>query len=269
MKKNIVKLAILLSCSLSFINTTVQAQDLSSILNLNQDQIALGLKEALEKGVDKQVIKLTQTDGFYRNELVKILLPEELNKIDATLRKMGMGNIADQGLLLINRAAEDAVKEATPIFVDAVKNITFDDAKNILLGDDKAATNYLEKTTSKNLYTKFAPVIQQSFEKVGANQIWNTIFTTYNALPLVSPVNTDLTDYVTQETMEGVFKMIAVEEGNIRANIGGSRSSQILKDVFGVLDSTSKESTNQSSEKNNSDNSSKKTIDLLKKINLF
>lgn len=197
--------------------------------------IAAGLKEALDKGIDQQVSKLTQTDGFYKNELVKILLPEELQKVDNTLRKIGLGNLADEGLKMMNRAAEDAVKEATTIFVDAVKNMTFNDAKNILLGADNAATNYLQRTTSTQLYTKFNPVIKSSFDKVGAGKIWSTIITKYNTLPLVEDVNPDLTDYVTNKALEGVFTMIAKEEIEIRHNIN-ERTSTLLKKVFALQD---------------------------------
>ncbi len=214
----------------------VAASKTTAVPNLDQNKIGAGLKEALESGIEKQVVKLTQKDGFYKNDLVKILLPEELQKVDNTLRKMGMSNLADEGLKVLNRAAEEAVKEATPIFVDAVKNITFDDAKNILLGSEDAATLYLEKATSKNLYSKFNPVIQSSFENVGADKVWTSIVSTYNSLPLVKKVNPDLTDYVANQTLSGVFKMISVEEKDIRSNIGGSRNTQLLKDVFSLQD---------------------------------
>lgn len=202
---------------------------------LSQAEIGKGLKEALNNGITKQVSKLTATDGFFKNEAVKILLPEELQKVDKTLRDIGLSNLADEGLKVINRAAEDAVKEATPIFVDAVKQMTFNDAKNILLGDDTSATNYLENTTSAALYSKFNPVIQNSFSKVGADKIWNQIITKYNSIPLVNKVNPDLTDYTTNKAMDGVFKMIAVEEKNIRTNLS-SRTSDLLKKVFALQD---------------------------------
>lgn len=202
---------------------------------LSQTDIASGLKEALNKGIDKQVITLTGTDGFYKNELVKILLPAELQKVDKTLRDLGMGQLADEGLKLMNRAAEDAVKEATPIFVDAIKQMSFTDAKNILLGDSNAATQYLQNTTSKALYTKFTPVIQQSLSKVGADKTWTTIINKYNSIPLVTKVNPNLTDYTTTNAMQGVFKMIAIEETNIRSNVN-SRTSTLLQKVFAMQD---------------------------------
>jgi|SRR5690554_147442 len=197
--------------------------------------IARGLREALNFGIEKQVTKLTQKDGFYKNQMVKILLPEELRKVDQTLRDIGLGSLADEGLKVLNHAAEDAVKEATPIFVDAVKTITFNDAKNILLGSDNAATSYLEQRTNNALYSKFNPVIQSSFAKVGADQIWSNIINRYNSVPFVQKVNPDLTDYVTKEALKGVYTMIAVEEKEIRNNIS-SRTTPLLRQVFGMQD---------------------------------
>lgn len=197
--------------------------------------IASGLRQALDNGIDKQVSKLTQTDGFYRNELVKILLPQELQQVDRTLRDIGLGNLADEGLRVLNRAAEDAVKEATPIFVNAVRQITFDDARNILMGPDNAATQYLSNRTTNELYGRFSPVISNSLDKVGATQVWNNIITQYNAIPLTNNVNPDLADYVTQEALKGVFTMIAVEEKEIRNNFS-SRTTDLLRRVFALQD---------------------------------
>ena len=202
---------------------------------IGNDQIASGLRQALDFGVDKQVTKLTQTDGFYKNELVKILLPDELQKVDKALRDIGLNNLADEGLKLLNRAAEDAVKEATPIFVDAVKGITFADAKNILLGNDDAATQYLTAKTETALYDKFNPVIKNSFSKVGADEIWNNLINKYNSIPFTNDVNPDLTDYVTGEALEGVYTMIAVEEKEIRTKLS-SRTTDLLRKVFALQD---------------------------------
>ena len=202
---------------------------------LSQAEIGSGLKEALSNGITKQVSKLTATDGFYRNEAVKIFLPEELKVVDKKLRQIGLSKLADEGLKVINRAAEDAVKEATPIFVDAVKQMSFNDAKNILLGNDSSATNYLQNTTTTSLQAKFTPVIQNSYTRVGADKIWSEIITKYNSLPLVKKVNPNLTEYTTSKAMEGVFKMIAVEEKDIRTNLS-ARSSVLLKKVFALQD---------------------------------
>lgn len=202
---------------------------------LSNADIGAGLRQALDFGIDKQVTKLTQTDGFFKNELVKILLPAELQKVDKGLRDIGLGNLADEGLKVLNRAAEDAVKEATPIFVSAVKEITFNDAKNILLGQDDAATQYLTSKTQNSLYDKFHPVINNSFSKVGADQIWSNLINKYNAIPFTTNVNPDLTDYVTGEALKGVYTMIAVEEKEIRTKVS-SRTTDLLRKVFVLQD---------------------------------
>lgn len=202
---------------------------------LGTSEIGAGLKEALNNGITKQVSKLTATDGFFKNEAVKILLPPELQKVDKTLRSIGMSSLADEGLKVLNRAAEDGVKEATPIFVDAIRSMTFTDAKNILMGNETSATTYLQNSTSTALYGKFSPVIQTSLSKVGADKVWTNIINKYNAIPLVKKVNPDLKDYVTQEAMKGVFKMVAIEEKDIRNNLA-ARTSDLLRRVFALQD---------------------------------
>ncbi|WP_435263783.1 DUF4197 domain-containing protein [Tenacibaculum sp. nBUS_03] len=202
---------------------------------LTQGQIGSGLRQALDNGIKNQVSKLTSKDGFYRNKLVKILLPKELQDVDKGLRKIGLGNIADEGIKVLNRAAEDAVKTATPIFVNAVKEITFNDAKNILLGEQNAATSYLEGKTKTTLYGKFNPVIKSSFGKVGADKVWKNLISKYNSIPFVKRVNPDLTDYVTKEALKGVFQMIAVEEKGIREK-AGLRNTDLLRRVFALQD---------------------------------
>ncbi|AOW09614.1 DUF4197 domain-containing protein [Flavobacterium gilvum] len=215
---------------------TKAADKIGTITKSNSSlDIAAGLKEALNKGVTVQVSKLTATDGFYKNEAVKILMPEELAKVDKTLRKMGLSKLADEGILAMNRAAEDAVKEATPIFVSAIKNITITDAKSILLGQENAATVYLQSSTQQPLYAKFNPVVQQSIGKVGADVIWTKMIKQYNMIPLVTKVNPDLTDYITKKALDGVFKMITVEEKNIRTDLN-ARTSDLLKKVFALQD---------------------------------
>ncbi|WP_456424112.1 DUF4197 domain-containing protein [Lutibacter sp.] len=202
---------------------------------ITNSQIASGLKEALDKGITDKVSTLAVKDGFYKNELVKIMLPAELQKVDNTLRKIGLSKVADEGLKILNRAAEDAVGEAIPIFVDAIKGMTFTDAKNILLGDKNAATIYLKSVTSNNLYQKFNPIIKNSFQKVGADKIWENLITKYNNLPFTNDVNPNLTDYVTKEALKGVYTMIEVEEKEIRANVN-KRSTELLKRVFALQD---------------------------------
>jgi len=217
----------LLSCA--------ELQQIAEQLPQSNIDISQGLKEALNKGISQQVTKLTATDGFFKNEMVKILLPEELQKVDKTLRDIGLSSLADEGLKVLNRAAEDAVKEATPIFVNAIKEMSFNDARTILMGADNAATAYLQNTTSQALYTKFSPVVTNSLSKVGADKVWTDIINRYNKVPLVKKVNPDLTDYVTNQAMEGVFTMVAVEEKNIRTNVN-ARTSEVLTRVFAMQD---------------------------------
>ncbi|MGS2761068.1 DUF4197 domain-containing protein [Sinomicrobium sp. M5D2P9] len=233
MKKAIYVLGIFLIFSCAELQQVVN--QLPGASTLGNEEIASGLRQALNFGIEKQVTKLTAQDGFFKNQMVKILLPAELQKVDKTLRDVGLGNLADEGLKVLNRAAEDAVKEATPIFVNAVKNITFSDAKNILLGADNAATAYLQNNTEKELYSKFSPVIHTSLSRVGATEVWGNIINKYNTLPLTTNVNPDLTDYVTQEALKGVFTMISVEEKEIR-NKTTARTTDLLKRVFALQD---------------------------------
>ncbi|WP_223033099.1 DUF4197 domain-containing protein [Hanstruepera marina] len=231
---------ILLFISLTILSSCAELQQVIDELPENSTgitnaDIAEGLRQALDKGIDEQVTLLGNKDGFYGNELVKILLPDELKKVDKALRDIGLGNLADEGLKVLNRAAEDAVGEATPIFVDAVKGITFNDAKNILLGDDRSATTYLESRTQASLYDKFHPIINNSFAKVGADDIWTNLINKYNAIPFTNNVNPDLTDYVTQEALKGVYTMIAVEEKEIRTKLS-SRTTDLLRRVFALQD---------------------------------
>lgn len=202
---------------------------------ISNTEIASGLKQALNQGIDTQVSKLTQKGGFFENEMVRILLPPELQKVDKTLRDIGLSSLADEGLRVLNSAAEDAVKEATPIFVNAVQEITFADARNILLGNDTAATEYLSEKTTSELYSSFNPVIKKSLDEVGATEVWTNIIQRYNAIPLTSNVNPDLPDYVTQEALKGVFTMIAVEEQQIRNSLA-SRTTDLLRRVFALQD---------------------------------
>ncbi|MFA7616362.1 MAG: DUF4197 domain-containing protein [Weeksellaceae bacterium] len=197
-------------------------------------QISQGLKQTLEIGVDDGVKKLSKKDGFFKNSMTKILLPEELQTVDRTLRSIGLGSLADEGLKLLNRAAEDAVTEAAPIFKNAIMGMTFNDAKGILLGNNNAATTYLENKTTNQLFSAFQPKVKNSLGKVGADDIWAQIITQYNNFT-GKTVTTDLNAYVTQQAINGVFKMVAQKEEGIRNNIG-LRTTPLLKEVFGLQD---------------------------------
>ncbi|MBV8325455.1 DUF4197 domain-containing protein [Chryseobacterium sp.] len=213
---------------------TISTHSTANLGNLTSTQISSGLKEALNIGVTDGVKKLALTDGFFKNEAVKILMPEKLRKIDTTLRSIGMGSLADEGVKLLNRAAEDAVTEAAPIFTNAITTMTITDAKNILLGSDNAATSYLQGKTQSQLFTAFQPKVKASLGKVGADTVWKNLISKYNTFTGQS-VTTDLNEYVTTETINGVFKMVAQKESGIR-NTPAMRTTNILQKVFGAQD---------------------------------
>jgi len=198
-------------------------------------EIASGIKQALEIGTSRGADLLSAKDGFMGNMAVKILFPPEAQKVEKTLRTLGMGKLADNVILSLNRAAEDAAKEAKPIFVSAIKQMTIADATNILLGSQDAATNYFKRVTTSQLMEKFKPVINTSLAKVGATKYWGDATGQYNKLPLVKPLNTDLSDYVAQKAIDGMFIQVAQEELKIRDNLG-ARSTSLLQKVFGYAD---------------------------------
>ncbi len=198
---------------------------------LSNADIASGLKEALSIGAKNASNRLSITDGFFKNAVIKILLPKEAQQVEKTLRSIGMGSVVDKAILSMNRAAEDAAKQAAPIFINAITSITIQDGLNILQGGNNAATNYLKGRTTAALTTAFAPVIQKSLNKVGAPDIWKTVFSTYNRVS-VNKVNPDLTGYVTERALNGLFVTIADEETKIRNN-PAAQVTGLLQKVFG------------------------------------
>ncbi|HKG06031.1 MAG TPA: DUF4197 domain-containing protein [Pedobacter sp.] len=203
--------------------------------NPTATEIGLGLKQALEIGTSKGADQLSAKDGFLGNLALKILFPPEAQKVEKTLRSVGLGSLADNVITSLNRAAEDAAKEAKPIFISAIKQMTIADATNILFGSKDAATSYFKRVTTDQLMEKFKPVITASLSKVGATKYWGDAAGQYNKLPLVKPVNTDLSAYVAQKAIEGMFIQVAQEELKIRDNIG-ARSTTLLQKVFGYAD---------------------------------
>ena len=197
---------------------------------LSSDEIANGLKEALQVGATKGSDKLAAVDGFFKDAAIKILMPEEAKKVEKTLRGMGLGAQVDDAILSMNRAAEDAAKSAAPVFINAIKGMSISDALGILQGGDFAATDYLKGKTTSALTEAFRPVIEKSLEKVNATKYWNTLFTTYNKFAL-QKVNPDLTAYVTEKGLSGIFYQVGQEEQKIRKD-PLARTSDLLKKVF-------------------------------------
>ena len=197
---------------------------------LSNDEIISGLKEALKVGTEKGTNKISAIDGFFKDAAIKILMPAEAQKAEKTLRNIGLGRQVDNAILSMNRAAEDAAKSASPIFIKAIKGMSFQDALGILRGGDNAATSYLKDKTTISLTEAFRPVIENSLKKVDATKYWNTVFTSYNKLS-AEKVNPDLSAYVTEKALTGIFYQVAQEEQKIRKD-PMARTSDILKKVF-------------------------------------
>lgn len=245
MKKSIVLLMSFLSFhlvhaqGLKGILKNATKSDSSGILNkvfsgngsLSSDEVASGLKEALNVGVQNGTQKLSEVNGFFKDAAIKILLPSEAQKAEKTLRGIGLDKQVDDAILSMNRAAEDAAKSAAPIFINAIKQMSVQDAWSILKGSDSAATTYLKQKTSSPLTEAFRPVIEKSLAKVDATKYWNAVFSTYNKMPLVNKVNTDLTAYVTEKALTGIFHEVALQETEIRKN-PMARTTELLKKVF-------------------------------------
>ncbi|MCX2573834.1 DUF4197 domain-containing protein [Pedobacter sandarakinus] len=198
-------------------------------------EIGQGIKEALQIGVSAGADRLSVKNGFLGNLAVKILMPPEAQKVERTLRGLGFNKLCDNVITSLNRAAEDAATEAKPIFISAIKQMTLTDATNILLGKKDAATEYFKRVTTAQLMQKFSPIVTASLNKVNATKYYTDLTTQYNRLPLVKPVNTNLTEYVTQKAIDGLFIEVAKEELKIRDNFS-SRSSTLLQKVFGYAD---------------------------------
>lgn len=212
---------------------TISAESLTKLNGLSNATVASGLKEALSLGLTDGIKSLGQKNGFYNNSVAKILMPEELQNVEKTLRSLGMGSLADKGIKLLNSAAEDAVSEAAPIFVNAVTSMTITDAKDILLGGNNSATNYLKLKTTSDLTKAFQPKVEASLIKVGADKVWSNLITKYNTLT-GNNIEPNLNTYVTQQAINGVFNMVAEKENGIRNN-SALQTTSILQQVFGSL----------------------------------
>lgn len=218
-------------------NTGGSASSQTSNGNITQAEATTGIKQALNSGLQESIKTLSVKDGFLGDAAVKILMPDEAKKVESALRAIGMNSLCDQFISSMNRAAESAVKEASSVFVNSLSKMTVTDAFNILLsGQQDAATNFFKRSTSSELTTKFSPIIESA---MGANKVttyWNQLTTAYNKLPLSNKIETDLTAYVTQKAIDGLFVKVADQELKIRRNIGSSRNTGILDKVFGWAD---------------------------------
>jgi hypothetical protein len=191
-----------------------------------------GIKEALVKGTGESVALVSKIDGYFSNPEIKIPFPENARMIESKLRAIGLGSKVDEVILTLNRAAEDAAKSAQPIFISAITGMNISDALQIVRGKNDAATQYLDKATTPELKSKFSPVIKSSLDKVDATRLWAELITAYNQIPFVTRQNPDLTGYVTDKAISGLFTMIAKEELKIRQN-PVARTTELLKKVFG------------------------------------
>ena len=235
MKKILILCIVLTACTSAQINQTIG--DVNKTLGGTQPpttaEVAEGLKEALIKGISTGSDLASQIDGYFKNPEIKIPFPPDVKKVEDKLRQIGFGNEVDKFIMTLNRGAEDAAKEAKPIFITAIRSMTIQDAWSILRGENDAATQYLKRTTSAQLKEKFKPVIQNSLDKVNATKYYGDIVTRYNQIPFVQKVNPDLNDYATDKAIDGLFIMIAKEEKNIREN-PIARTTELLKKVFGA-----------------------------------
>ena len=233
--KNIFIASLFILCSCTATQLTQAVNDANKVLGTDQpltsDQVAQGLKEALTQGISKGSDALSQVDGYFKNPEIKIPFPPDAKKVEDKLRAIGMGNDVDRFIMTLNRGAEDAAKQAKPIFVDAIKQMTIQDAWGILKGQPDAATQYLKKTTTTQLQAQFKPVIQTSLDKVSATKYYADLVNTYNKIPFIEKVNPDLNSYATDLAIRGLFTTVAAEEKNIRAN-PVARTTDLLKKVF-------------------------------------
>ncbi|MCH7402560.1 DUF4197 domain-containing protein [Belliella kenyensis] len=230
---SIIVLILATSCTAADINRVLQSAGQGG---LTQPEVSAGLKEALIQGISKGADQASMVDGFFKNELIKILLPEDARRVESTLRQVGLGAEVDRALLAINRGAEMAAKEAKPIFISAIRQLTIQDAFSILRGDQDAATQFLRRTTENQLIELFQPRIQESLNEVGATKFYGDIANTYNAIPLTNrKIDPDLNAYVTNRAIDGLFKLIAEEELNIRKD-PVSRTTALMRRVFSAQD---------------------------------
>ena len=219
--------------TLSSCDTLKQLPGLPSGVGISETEAGQGIKEALSQGLGKAVLQLNNTDGFFKDAFYKILLPPDARKIENTLRSLGFNSLVDKAILQINRGAEDAAGYAKPIFIDAIKSMTLQDAIGLVRNGDTSATHFFREKTTAKLIAAFTPVIKASLDKVEGTKYYSDLVNKYNSLPTTfKPINPDLTGFVTGKATDALFDLVAKEEVNIRTNFA-ARTSDILKRVFG------------------------------------
>lgn len=193
-----------------------------------------GIKEALAQGLGRAVSNLNRTDGFFGNQIYKMLLPNDAQRVERTMRQLGLGSQVDRAILQINRGAEDAVAFAAPIFTEAIRQMTLQDAVGIIRGSNDAATNYFKERTISKLVEAFRPSVQNSLNKVGATRYYGELISSYNRFPTTrNKINPDLTEYVVEKAVDALFQQIAQEEAEIRVN-PVKRTTEMMQKVFGI-----------------------------------
>ena len=200
--------------------------------SLSDSKIVAGLKEALQIGAGNAVNLAGRLDGFFKNAAIKILLPKQLETVGKGLRAVGQGKMVDEFVLSMNRAAEKAAPQARKFFVDAIKEMTFDDARKILTGGDTAATEYFKEKTADKIATAFRPIIETAMNDVGATRQYKELTGRVRNLPFVRTESLDIDDYVVNKSLDGLFYMVGEEEKKIRKN-PAARVTSILREVFG------------------------------------
>jgi len=204
----------------------------SSSGGTDDNTIVSGLKEALTIGADKAVKNVSQTDGYFGNQLIKVLMPEKIQKVADVLKKVGYQKEVDDFILSMNRAAEKAAPQAASFFGDAIKEMTFEDARKILNGGDTSATEFFKSKTQEKIYNSFKPVVASSMNEVGVTRSYKEMIGRYESIPFMKSESLDLDHHVTTKAIDGLFTMVGQEEKKIRTD-PAARVTDLLKTVFG------------------------------------
>lgn len=236
--KRIIAVVIVCAGALTSCGQQINLGNLSKILTtptLTQTEVVAGLKEALIQGatLGARTASAAET-GFQRNSLIRIPLPQEVQQAERTLRSLGLGPQVDRFLTAMNRGAEEAAKEAAPLFINAIRQMTLTDAMSILRGEKDAATQFLRRTTSQQLMTAFRPVVAKALDQTLASRYYGDIAKMYNQVPMVKKINPDIQQYATEKAIDGLFILVAQEEAKIREN-PVARTTDLLRKVFGSI----------------------------------